>query len=210
MKLLRCCLAALLGMILATAGNVQAQDSGSGKVLDTLFEKFRAATDPAIIRTLEAAIWEQWTMVPDLQQRGAMMQGIAEMQQGRLDQAVAIFTQLIAQAPELSEAWNKRATAYWLMGNFSASIADVCETVKREPRHFGAYSGLGMIRAELGEYARAVAAFELARKWNPHIVGIDDEIARLRGLGGEPASETDPLGCGKPVAERRNEGERAT
>ncbi len=72
------------------------------------------------------------------------------------------------------------------MGNFPASLADICETVKREPRHFGAYSGLGMIRAEMGENARAVAAFELARKWNPHIVGIDSEIERLKALGGDP------------------------
>ena len=89
-------------------------------------------------------------------------------------------------APELSEAWNKRATVRWLMGNFPASIADICETVKREPRHFGAYSGLGMIRAQMGEHARAAAAFELAKKWNPHIVGLDAEIERQKAeAGGE-------------------------
>ena len=110
------------------------------------------------------------------------------------------FTKLIEMAPDLSEAWNKRATAYWLLADFPASLSDICETVKREPRHFGAYSGLGMIRAEMGEYARAVAAFELARKYNPHIVGIDDEIARLKAMGGdEPA---DPLGCGQRTADR--------
>jgi adenylate kinase family enzyme len=62
--------------------------------------------------------------------------------------------------------------------------------VKREPRHFGAYSGLGMIRAEMGENARAVAAFELARKWNPHIVGIDSEIERLKAMGGDVPAGT--------------------
>ena len=91
------------------------------------------------------------------------------------------------------------ATAHWLMGNFPASLADICETVKREPRHFGAYSGLGMIRAEMGENARAVAAFELARKWNPHIAGIDGEIERLKALGGDNTADSDPLGCGRPT-----------
>ncbi len=196
MTVLRTCLAALLSVILAI--NVQAQSAGSGTVLDTLFARLQTATDPSAIRSLEAAIWEQWVMVPDMGQRATMMRGMAEMQQQELKSAIETFTGLINTAPDLSEAWNKRATAHWLMGDFPASLADICETVKREPRHFGAYSGLGMIRAEMGENARAIAAFELARKWNPHIVGIDSEIERLKALGGDSGAGTDPLGCGRP------------
>mgnify|MGYP001807614519 FL=1 len=196
MNALRACLAALLGLMLGV--NAMAQNAGSGPMLDTLFIKLRDATDPSAIRTLEAAIWEQWVMVPDMSQRALMMQGIAEMQQQELKASIETFTRLIDVAPDLSEAWNKRATAHWLMGNFTASLADICETVKREPRHFGAYSGLGMIRAEMGENARAIAAFELARKWNPHIPGIEDEIERLKVLGGDKGADADPLGCGRP------------
>lgn len=180
--------------------NVMAQGAGSGTVLDTLFDKLKTATDPLAIRSLEAAIWEQWTMVSNPPQRAMMMRGIAEMQQQELKAAVETFTKLIEVAPDLSEAWNKRATVQWLLGNFPASLADICETIKREPRHFGAYSGLGMIRAEMGENARAVAAFELARQWNPHIVGIDAEIERLKALGGDVPA--DPLGCGQRIASR--------
>ena len=198
MNALRACLAALLGLMLAA--NALAQNAGSGLMLDTLFIKLREATDPSAIRTLEAAIWEQWVMVPDMNQRALMMRGIAEMQQQELKASIETFTRLIEMAPDLSEAWNKRATAHWLMGNFPASLADICETVKREPRHFGAYSGLGMIRAEMGENARAVAAFELARQWNPHIVGIDAEIERLKALDGDVPA--DPLGCGQRIAGR--------
>ena len=165
-------------------------------MLDTLFAKLQTATDPMAIQSLEDAIWEQWTMVPDTSQRALMMRGIAEMQQRQLKESVETFTRLIEISPDLSEAWNKRATAYWLLGNFPSSLADICETIKREPRHFGAYSGLGMIRAEMGEYLRAVAAFELARKYNPHITGIDDEIDRMKAMGGDTPS--DPLGCGRP------------
>ena len=196
MTVLRSCLAALMGLMLGA--NVMAQNAGSGTVLDTLFAKLQDATDPVAIQSLEAAIWEQWTLVPDPQQRATMMRGIAEMQQRELKTSVETFTALIETAPGLSEAWNKRATAHWLMGNFTASLSDICETVKREPRHFGAYSGLGMIRAEKGENARAVAAFELARKWNPHIVGIDSEIERLKALGGDVPA--DPLGCGQRIS----------
>ena len=198
MALLRTCLAALLGLMLGT--NVLAQNGGSNTMLDTLFAKLQTATDPMAIQSLEGAIWEQWVLVPDGPQRELMMRGIAEMQQHQLKQSVETFSKLIEIAPELSEAWNKRATAYWLLGNFPASLSDICETVKREPRHFGAYSGLGMIRAEMGEYRRAVAAFELAKKYNPHIVGIDDEIERLKAMGGNKPA--DPLGCTQRTAGR--------
>jgi tetratricopeptide (TPR) repeat protein len=198
MQVIRACLAGLLGMMLAA--HVAAQNIGSSAMLETLFDKLQTATDPMAIQSLESAIWEQWTMVTDPQQRELMLRGIVEMQQQELNSAVATFTRLIEVAPDLSEAWNKRATVHWLMGNFPASLADICETVKREPRHFGAYSGLGMIRAEMGELGRAVAAFELARKFNPHIVGIDAEIQRLRAMGGEPSD--DPLGCGQRIAGR--------
>jgi len=198
MTILRTCLAALLGLMLGA--NVLAQNGGSSTMLDTLFAKLQTATDPMAIQSLEGAIWEQWVMVPDGPQRELMLRGIAEMQQRQLKQSVETFSKLIEIAPELSEAWNKRATAYWLLGNFPASLNDICETVKREPRHFGAYSGLGMIRAEMGEYPRAVAAFELAKKYNPHIVGIDDEIARLKAMGGDAPS--DPLGCTQRTAGR--------
>jgi len=198
MTLLRTCLAALLGLMLGA--NVLAQNGGSSSMLDTLFAKLQTATDPMAIQSLEGAIWEQWVMVPDGPQRELMLRGIGEMQQRQLKQSVETFSKLIEIAPDLSEAWNKRATAYWLLGNFPASLNDICETVKREPRHFGAYSGLGMIRAEMGEYPRAVAAFELARKHNPHIVGIDDEIERLKAMGGD--SPADPLGCSQRTAGR--------
>ena len=198
MTLLRTCLAALLGLMLGT--NVLAQNAGSSTMLDTLFAKLQTATDPMAIQSLEAAIWEQWIMVAEGPQRDLMLRGIVEMQQRQLKQSVETFSKLIDIAPDLSEAWNKRATAYWLLGDFPASLNDICETVKREPRHFGAYSGLGMIRAEMGEYPRAVAAFELAKKHNPHIVGIDDEIARLKAMGGDKPA--DPLGCTERTAGR--------
>ena len=192
------CLVALLAVV--AGWSALAQEGRSNTMLDTLFAKLQTATDPMAVQSLEAAIWEQWIMVPDPGQRELMLRGIAEMQQRQLKAAVETFSKLIEMAPDLSEAWNKRATAYWLLGDFPASLSDICETVKREPRHFGAYSGLGMIRAEMGEYSRAVAAFELARKYNPHIVGIEEEIARLKAMGGDQPA--DPLDCTQRTADR--------
>jgi len=198
MTRIRACLAGVVGLILCASAI--AQNNGRSEMLDTLFAKLQTASDPMAIQSLEGAIWEQWTMVPDPKQRALMLQGIAEMQQRELQRAVTTFTKLIELAPDLSEAWNKRATVQWLLGNFPASLADICETIKREPRHFGAYSGLGMIHAEMGEPGRAMAAFELAKKYNPHIVGIDAEIERLKAQGGTVGE--DPLGCGQRTAGR--------
>jgi len=204
MRVVRSCAAAVAGVMLAAilmAQDVMAQNTGSSRMLDTLFAKLQDATDPMAIQSLEEAIWEQWTMVPGEAERGLMLRGIAEMQQQELRDAIVTFSKLIEMAPQLSEAWNKRATVYWLLGDLPRSLSDICETVKREPRHFGAYSGLGMIRAQMGEPARAAAAFELAKKYNPHIVGIDAEIARQRAEpGGNVAA--DPLGCTARTAGR--------
>jgi tetratricopeptide (TPR) repeat protein len=194
----RACLAGCAGLILCASA--VAQNSGRSEMLDTLFAKLQTATDPVAVQSLEAAIWEQWTVPPDPQQRALMLRGIAEMQQQELQSAVTTFSKLIEVAPDFPEAWNKRATVQWLLGNFPASLSDICETIKREPRHFGAYSGLGMIRAEMGEPGRAVAAFQLAKKYNPHIVGIDAEIERLKARGGD--TPEDPLGCGQRTAGR--------
>ena len=87
-------------------------------MLDTLFAKLQSTTDPLAAQALEQAIWEQWTMLPDPDQRQLMLRGMAEMQQQDLQSAVATFTKLIGIAPDLSEPWNKRATVYWLLGNF--------------------------------------------------------------------------------------------
>ena len=76
----------LLGVMLGA--NASAQNGGSSTMLDTLFAKLQIATDPTAIQLLEAAIWEQWTVVPDAQQRALMMRGIAEMQQRELKSSV--------------------------------------------------------------------------------------------------------------------------
>ena len=102
------------------AGHVFAQtpDNGKAAMLDTLFAKLQTATDPFAVQSLEQAIWEQWTMVPEGLPRKLMTRGIAEMQQQELQSALATFSKLIETAPELSEGWNKRATVQWLLGNF--------------------------------------------------------------------------------------------
>ncbi|MEL6584246.1 MAG: tetratricopeptide repeat protein [Pseudomonadota bacterium] len=97
--------------------------------------------------------------------------------------AVEHFTALIDHTPEFAEAWNARATAYFLMGEYGLSVSDIAETLKRNPVHFGALAGLGMIYEEVGEPENAYAAYRAAQSVNPHLENVNRAVDRLRLAG---------------------------
>jgi len=86
---------------------------------------------------------------------------------------------LIRLAPTFAEAWNKRATLYYLMRKFDASIADVKQTLALEPRHFGAVVGLGLIYDQLGNQQAALQAFREGLKINPHMAPIREKSEKI-------------------------------
>jgi tetratricopeptide (TPR) repeat protein len=94
---------------------------------------------------------------------------------------------VIRKKPSFTEAWNKRATAYYLAGRYDESIADCKQVLERNPRHFGALSGLGQIYLALGDDARALAWFRRALAVDPNLIGValtikalEDRIERRR------------------------------
>ena len=101
-----------------------------------------------------------------------MSNGINEMSEGGYVAARDFFSEAIISSPDYSEAWNKRATVYYLMGEFSQSIADCEEVLKLEPRHFGALSGLGLIYTEMDNPELALDAFTRALKVNPFMPNV--------------------------------------
>jgi tetratricopeptide (TPR) repeat protein len=165
-----------LGLALAAPATAQMKQ----QQVDRLFERLDATDDPVAAEALQAAIWESWTFSEDPAEMQLMLEGIRQMGQRRLDESVATFTRLIALNPDRTEAWNKRATAHWLNDDHAASMADIAEVLKREPRHFGALSGMGMILTESGDFNGAVKAYEAALKANKHLTGLRDEIDRLK------------------------------
>jgi len=82
-------------------------------------------------------------------------------------------------APNFSEGWNKRATVYYLMGEYEQSRADVAKTLELEPRHFGALSGLGIILQELGDDKHALEVFRRALAVHPRLERIPDLVKKL-------------------------------
>jgi Flp pilus assembly protein TadD len=153
--------------------------------LDGLFQRLRTIDDPVAAAALQQAIWETWIKADTAELDALMRQGLLQMAANRLEDAVETFNQLIEKAPDFAEAWNKRATVHFLRGDMAASVADIQRTVALEPRHFGAWSGLGMIMNELGRPADAVKAYEEALKNNPHIEGLRELIEKLRAASGE-------------------------
>ena len=74
--------------------------------------------------------------------------------------SIAFFTRVIEEKPTFAEAWNKRATVYYMMGDFDKSMYDIKETLKLEPRHFGAMDGMGLIFMHLQQYEKAIEVYK--------------------------------------------------
>jgi tetratricopeptide (TPR) repeat protein len=108
-----------------------------------------------------------------------MKKGVGAMGQGEAEPALAMFNAIIELAPDFAEGWNKRATLYYLMGRFEDSIADCERTLKLEPRHFGALSGLGMIYLQLEQDAKALGAYKRALAVHPQLPRLRLEVERL-------------------------------
>ena len=96
--------------------------------------------------------------------------------------ALTSFNTVIEMRPDFAEGWNKRATLYYLVGEFERSIADVERTLALEPRHFGALSGLGLINMALERPVEALAAFEAALAVHPHMPNAKRMIKQLRAI----------------------------
>jgi tetratricopeptide (TPR) repeat protein len=144
----------------------------------------RALRDPdPIVRALaENAMWEVWSRSGDEEIDHLLLLGSEEMRASHLGSAVEIFTRIIERRPDFAEGWNKRATAYFLLGEHRKSLADCDEVMKRNPYHFGALSGYGMIYLQLDQPARALEYFERALRVNPNLAGVEEAAATLRRL----------------------------
>ena len=95
------------------------------------------------------------------------------------DLAIRLLNAIIDIKPDFAEAWNRRATVYFAKKDFSRALADIREALAREPRHFGALSGLGIILQELGDDRRALDVFRRALAIHPHLERVPDLVKKL-------------------------------
>jgi tetratricopeptide (TPR) repeat protein len=137
-------------------------------------------SDAEIRQVTGATLWQIWSRSGDKSIDALYQQGVAQMAASKLRDAVATFTTIIAKRPAFAEAWNKRATLYYLLGELDLSLNDCDEVIKRNRHHFGALSGYVQIYLQKGDVERAATYLERALKINPNLEGVVETIEQLQ------------------------------
>tara|TARA_B100000768_G_scaffold165136_1_gene167529 strand:- start:134 stop:685 length:552 start_codon:yes stop_codon:yes gene_type:complete len=151
-------------------------------ILDKLFDQLIQATDLKNAEQLEKKIWTVWSKHPnDNELTDKMKFGTELIQYGDYNYALKVFDNIIVTDPQWSEAWNKRATVYFLMNKFKNSLDDIDKVLIIEPRHFGALSGQARIFIKLQKYERAIKSIKKALEFYPSFRSREliPEIERL-------------------------------
>ena len=164
-------------------------DSQYKTELNNLFGALADAQSVDDANTIITNIWQIWrTDTEDSVNIQMMRRGIGFMEQGDYINAEAIFTRIINRDNDFMEAWNKRATIRYMMGNLNGSEQDIAEVLKREPRHFGALSGLGMINIQRGDLKSALKIYQNILTIHPLNTDANQLIPELKlKLRGDPA-----------------------
>jgi len=127
----------------------------------------------------ERAIWRIWSRSGKPEVDALYRIAMDEVERGDLDKAIETFTQVIKLDPSFAEAWNKRATLYFMTGDLRKSLADCDEVIKRNPWHFGALAGYTQIYIQLEYYDRALDYARRALEVNPNMEGIRRSLMLL-------------------------------
>ncbi len=164
-------------LLLSPFGAAAGQDDAR---LDQLFARLKAAPSAREAYAIEQTIWRLWTHAGVEKVDAEMAAGALAMAVGEYKTALSAFDAVVKMAPDFAEGWNKRATVYYLLGEFDASVGDIEHTLALEPRHFGALSGLGLIYLAIGKDRAALRVFKGALAIHPHLSAAKARIKRLR------------------------------
>ena len=147
--------------------------------LDFLFGALKAAPDEASAKQVENRIWALWLASGSDTANLLMTRAKSAIDSNNLDLAIELLDAIVKVKPDYVEAWNRRATIRYMRKEFGASMEDIRQVLKLEPRHFGAMSGLGMILNEFGDEKRALDVFRRALEVNPHLPKISEMVKTL-------------------------------
>jgi tetratricopeptide (TPR) repeat protein len=147
--------------------------------IDFLFGALKAAPDDASAKAVEDRIWSVWTMAGNDTTGLLMSRAKKAIDDDDYDLALRLLDAIIEIKPDYTEAWNRRATVYFLKKDYGNSLADLSKVLTREPRHFGALSGLGLIMQEIGDDKRALDAYRKALDVYPRLKGVSEKVKTL-------------------------------
>jgi tetratricopeptide (TPR) repeat protein len=173
-------LAALKNPDAATRAEAVVWIANRGAMADAPLLHERLRDESAFVRGFaEQGLWLLWTRSGDAEIDQLMANASDEMQAGRYSRAISVLTDVIRRKPEYAEGWNRRATVYYLDGQFERSIADCHEVLKRNPGHFGALSGMGQIYFQLEDWGNALQWYRRALEVNPNMLGVEMNVRML-------------------------------
>jgi tetratricopeptide (TPR) repeat protein len=157
----------------------KAQRGDRTRNIDFLFEALKVAPDDESAKAIENRIWALW-LASGSDTADLLMTRVKQASEAKnYDLGIRLLGAIIEIRPNYIEAWNRRATLYFLKKDYGNSLADIRAVLQREPRHFGALAGLGTILSELGDQRRALDAFKRALAVHPRLNGIGDEVKTL-------------------------------
>ena len=135
--------------------------------LDRLFLELKKNI-PSKSSNIEQQIWLLWSTHPSDEKLTSLLdEGSRLVQDQKLYKAISIFTDAIELDPTWAEAWNKRATVFYMVGEFQKSQNDIDKVLVLEQRHFGALAGQGLVNIQLKNYEKAIKSYEKAQEIYP-------------------------------------------
>lgn len=148
--------------------------------LDFLFGALKAAPDDDAAKAIEQRIWALWVVSRSDTANLLMLRVKTAIEAKETDLAIKLLDGIIKIRPDYVEAWNRRATLYYLQKDYGRALADIREVLKREPRHFGALSGLGLILEDIGDDKQALEVYRRALAVYPRLQRIPDLVKKLQ------------------------------
>jgi tetratricopeptide (TPR) repeat protein len=147
--------------------------------LDFLFGALKAAPDETSAKAIEDRIWAHWLASGSDTVTLLMARAKMAIEKESYDTALRLLDAVIEIRPQFAEAWNRRATVFYLKKDYGSALADLRQTLRREPRHFAALAGFGAIMQDLGDDKHALEAFRKATALYPHLKGMDERMRAL-------------------------------
>jgi tetratricopeptide (TPR) repeat protein len=148
--------------------------------LDFLFGALKAAPDDTSAKAVEDRIWAVWTGAGNETTNLLMSRAKKAADDKDYDLAIRMLSAIVEIQPDFMEAWNRRATVYFLKKDYVNSMADIAKVLTREPRHFAALSGLGLIMQDIGDDRHALEAYSKALEVYPRLKGMEEKVKNLK------------------------------
>ncbi|HVZ54070.1 MAG TPA: tetratricopeptide repeat protein [Pseudolabrys sp.] len=151
-----------------------------GHNIDFLFGALKAAPDDTSAKAIEQRIWALWSSTRSDTTALLMSRVKTAIEQKDTDLAITLLDAIVKIKPDYVEAWNRRATIYYMKKDYGRALADIRQVLKLEPRHFGALSGLGLILQDIGDDKQALEVYRRALAVYPRLERVPELVKTLQ------------------------------